>query len=76
MALQLRPDFAQAHYQLAAVLRDAQKFGACRNLFARLRLRPTFVQARACLLTVLEFQGKVGEPEPPSPGRWRAAAKR
>ena len=54
-ALQLRPDFAEAHYNLGHLLKEQGQFAeAVASLQEALRLKPDFVEAHYCLGVLLQ----------------------
>jgi len=63
-AIELNPDFAEAHFNLGNILRDLGKFQEAELLYRKaIELKPDFAEAHSNLGTILNDLGKLQEAE-------------
>ena len=70
-ALELKPDFAEAHSNLGNALKDLGKLDKAVACYRRaLELKPDSAEAHSNLGSALKEQGKLDEASPASAGPW------
>ena len=70
-ALELKPDFAEAHNNLGVALKEQGKLDEAVACYRRaLELKPDFAEAHNNLGIALKDQGKLEKRSPATAGRW------